>query len=451
MKIIRLPKEAVFTNKHIMLFMMPILFEQLMVAGLVFADTYMVSFVGETAVAGVALVSRIDNFVKQFLVALAQGGSVVLSQYIGASDRENSELSLKTNIRIVFLIGICVMLIMTVFKNSILSFLFGGADANVIEMSIKYFKFTVLSYPLIALYNAGSASFRAMGESKIPFAASVTMMLINILLKYIFIFHLNMGVVGAALSTLIAMGFIGIILILMMRSHQNKVRLKGLFSPELKLNLAKKILGISLPNGIENGMFQLGALAIAGLVSGLGTAAIAADALARSISPIMYCVGTSFNMTIIVFIGRCMGAGKPDDAEFYTKHILKLDYICTFLNGVIFMAILPYLIHKFNVSADAMSEAYKIMVLYTICSVFLYPVSFALPSALRGTGDTKFVMYASVLSMFLFRIGAAYIFVNVFKMGVFGTWVAMVSDWVIRTVIFVIRFKNGKWKENKVV
>ena len=167
---------------------MPVLFEQLMLAGLTMADTFMVSSLGETAVAGVALVNRIDNFAKQFFVSLAQGGSVVLSQYIGARDEDKAEISLKSNVRIVVLIGLAVMLFMVVFKEQTLHLLFGGAEANVLAISSEYFTITALSYPFVALYYAGSATFRAMGESKIPFMASIAMMGINLLLKYIFIF-----------------------------------------------------------------------------------------------------------------------------------------------------------------------------------------------------------------------------------------------------------------------
>lgn len=453
MRPFRLPVGARFTNKDIIVFLLPVLFEQLMVAGLGMADTFMVSFLGETAVAGVALVNRIDNFAKQFFVALAQGGSVVLSQYIGAKDLKKAQTSLKNNINIVVGIGLLIMLIMVIFKNQVLSLLFGGAEADVLQISSTYFTVTAFSYPFIALYYACSASFRAMGESKMPFAASVVMMSINLFLKYIFIFKMDMGVTGAALSTLLAMGIVGFSLLFMLKSHKNRVFINKVLGFDFNKRIAGQILTVSVPNGIEQGMFQLGALLIAGLVSGLGTAAIAADSVARTISPFVYCVGAAFNAVMMMVIGQCMGAGKPDEAKFYTKHILKMDYLMTTIAAVFFIIFLTPIISVFKkgASIEAQNLAYWIMIIYSICSCFLYPSSFALAAALRATGDTKFVMIVASASMFLFRIGAAYIFVHAFKLGVIGTWVAMVSDWVIRTIIFVIRFKKGKWQQNKVI
>lgn len=451
MKFLSLPKEARFSNKYIFLFLLPVIFEQLMVAGLTMADTFMVSKLGETAVAGVALVSRIDNFAKQFFVALAQGGTVVLAQYIGAEDMENAKKSLRDNLRIVVGIGLLIMAVMVFFKNGVLNLLFGGAEKDVLGYSSTYFTYTALSYPFVALYYGVSATFRAMGESKIPFYSSIAMMLFNLALKYIFIFHLNMGVMGAAFSTLIAMATVGIVLLFMLYGHHNKVRLSGFFKFNFDGKMAGRILKVSVPNGIEQGMFQLGALLIAGLVSGLGAASIAADHYARTISPLMHCIGGAFNAVTIVIIGQCMGAGKPDEAKFYVKHILKIDYIMTTAAVVLCLIFVKPLIALFDGTAEAQKLAFQILLLYGICSCFFYPTSFALASALRGTGDTKFVMVIATLSMFLFRIGAAYIFVHVFNMGVLGTWVAMVSDWLLRTVIFLVRYAKGKWQQNKVI
>lgn len=451
MKFWKLPEGSRFSNKQLIAFLLPVLFEQLMVAGLGMADTFMVSSLGETAVAGVALVNRIDNFAKQFFVALAQGGSVVLSQYIGAQNQKSAQNALKNNIRIVVAIGLVIMLVMVLFKNQVLNLLFGGAEPEVLAISSTYFTVTAFSYPFIALYYSGSASFRAMGESKMPFAASVVMMGINLTLKYLFIYHMDMGVTGAALSTLLAMAVVGFGLMMMLKHPKRKVTLNGLLKPDFDLRMSRRILSVSLPNGIEQGMFQLGALAIAGLVSGLGTAAIAADSIARNVSPLLHSVGAAYGAVMMMVIGQCMGAGKPEEAQMYTRHILKLDYLTTFCDAFLFLIILKPIISIFNVSAEAQNLAVWVMVIYSLGSIAMYPSSFAIASALRGAGDTKFVMVVASASMFLFRIGAAYIFVYVFHMGLIGTWVAMVSDWLIRSLIFIIRFRHGKWKRNKVI
>ncbi len=451
MRFLTLPKEARFSNKFLILFVLPIMFESLMTGLLGIVDTYMVSYLGETAVAGVALVNRLDNFAKQFFLALAQGGCVVLSQYIGAEKKELAEASLKENLRILTILGIILMTVVVIFEKQITALLFGGASPEVLKISNRYFSVTAMSYPFCAIFYCCTNVFRVLGNSRITMIASISMMALNLILKYIFIFQMDMGVFGAGLSTLLALAIVGLIMVARLTSKKSNIRLKGILKPDFDGKLTTRILKISVPNGLEQGMFQLGALAIAGIVSGLGTAAISADQIARNLCIILNSFGAGFTAAMLMVVGRCLGAGDKEEAKFYTIHILKLDYAFTWASAVIFLIAMPPLVHCFKVSPEAHEYAKNILTLYTCGVLLLYPSSFALPAALRASGDTKFVMAVASLSMLLFRIGAAYIFVNFFNLGVMGTWLAMVCDWVIRVTCFARRYKKGKWLERKVI
>ena len=290
-----------------------------------------------------------------------------------------------------------------------------------------------------------------MGESKIPFISTILMMTVNISLKFLFIFVLDMGVAGAGLSSLIAYALAAIVLTIMLTRKKNKVVLEGLFKLDFDGKLSKRILKVSLPNGIEQAMFQLGALLIAGLVSGLGTYAIAADQISRNLSQFAHSGASGFNAAMMMIVGRCLGAGNVDEAKMYTKHVLKIDYAYAFVTSIIFVLLLRPLISIFEVSELAQNTAFHIMLLYSVGSILFYPSSFALPASLRASGDTKFVMMVSSLSMLLFRVGAAYIFANVFNLGILGVWVAMASDWAIRMTIFIFRYRSGRWQKHKVI
>lgn len=451
MKFLAQPKGARFTNKDMIIFLLPVFFETLMLAALSTADTFMVSTkLGTTALAGVALVNRIDNFAKQFFIAFAQGGSVVMAQYIGAKDEVDARKSLKSNIQIVVGFGVIIMLMMIFLKKQFITLFFGGAEADVLAVSLKYFSVTAISYPFVALYYTCTALFRVMGHTKLPFFSSIVMMGINLGFKYIFIFTMDMGVTGAALSTLLAMAIVGFSLLFMLTLKRTRVRLTNVLNPEFDIKMAKRVLRISVPNGVEQAMFQLGALMLAGLVSGLGEEAINADQVARNLCAGVQ-IGTAFNVLMITVVGQCLGANDVDEAIRYKKHILKLDYLLSVIICVFYIMIIKPMISIFNISPQAETWAFQILLLYVIGTATFYPRSFATPSALRGAGDTKFVMIVSIASMFLFRIGCAYFAVYVLDIGVLGIWVAMVSDWVIRTIAFEIRFKSGKWKEHHVI
>ncbi len=451
MHVLKPEENARFSNKEMIVFILPVIFEQLMLGFLGIVDTFMVSSLGEISVAGVALVNRIDTFAKQFLSALGTGGGVVLAQYMGAKDKGNSKRALENNILIVPAIGFLVMALMLGFKSQIINIFFGDAEAEVLAISNKYFLFTALSYPFTALYYACNAEFRVMGRNNITLAGSIIMMAINIITKYILIYNFDMGVQGASLSTLIAMAVVGIVMLFELKSHRNKVFLDSVFKLRFDKNMAAKILGISVPNGVEQGMFQLGALLIAGLVSSLGTAAIASDHIARNLATFILCANTAFCSLMMTVVGQCIGANDVMDARRYIKHILKLNYVFSAVVVTIFFIFMNPIISAFNISSDAKKFATDILILYATCCVLLYPSSFALPSAFRGAGDTKYVMIVASASMFLFRIGAAYVLIKIFRVGVMGVWIAMVSDWVVRTFIFYIRYKGDKWYKNRIV
>ena len=364
MNFLRQADNCRFSNKTILLFVLPIFLEQIMIAFIGIADTYMVSGFGEAAVAGVSLVTGIDKFVKSIFTGLAAGASVVVSQYIGANDISNASKSMKTGIQILFLLTIMVTAVMVVFKKNVLSLLFGAVESDVMQASIKYFSITAFSYPFVSIFSVGCSSYRAMGNSRITFYSSMIMLGINLVLKYIFIYHLNLGVTGAGLSSLIAYGAPGIILIASLHSVDNKVSISRIYAFEGTKKMIKSIFGIGLPNGIENGMFQMGHLLLQNLMSSLGTVAIAANALYSNLSPLYHSLNTGFSLGITTFVAQCMGAGKPDEARYYMRHILKLTYLFTAINGIIIIIFSGKLISIYGLSEEVTKVGHRLLLMY---------------------------------------------------------------------------------------
>ena len=451
MNFLKQPANCRFSNKTILLFVLPIFLEQIMIAFIGIADTYMVADLGEAAVAGVSLATSIDKFAKSIFSGLAAGAGVVVSQYIGADDKSSASKSMKTGIQILFVLTVMVSGVMVLFKNQILSLLFGAVEKDVMESSLKYFSVSAFSYPMVSLFNTGCSSYRAMGNSRITFWASMVMLGINLILKYIFIVQMNLGVTGAGLSSLIAYGAVGIILIISLHRGDNKVSLSRIHIFEGNKKMIKSILGIGLPNGIENGMFQMGHILLQNLVSTLGTVAIAANALYSNLSPLYHSLNSGFSLGITTFVAQCMGAGKPGEARFYMRHILKLNYVFTAINGVIIIIFSKYLISIYGLSPEVTNVGHKLLLMYVAGAIFAYPSSFTYANALRGTGDTKFTMTVSLLSMFGVRIGLAYIAVKVFDMGIYGVQLVMILEWFEKGLIYHIRERRGKWQNIKVI
>lgn len=449
----KLPKDASFSNKEIILFLLPILFEQILLTSLLMADTLMISRLpgSESALAGIANVSRLDTMFKQIFVAFAAGGGIFIAQFLGAKRYKDANKSLKMSITSMVLIAIIIAAILEIFKVTILNFLFGEVEEKVMNQSLKYYTITILTYPFMALFNCGTASFRSMGKSKITMYASVVMMSINLGFKYLFLFPLKLGVTGAGMSQLIAYAITGIALFIMLCSKKNKVYIDNPLKFEWDGRMIARIYKVVMPTGIENGIFQLGALILQSLVASLGIVAINADHLTHTMANLIYAPAVTFTLGIIPFVSKCMGAGRVDEAEFYTRHIVKLDHMVLAVFAIIYVPLIPTILKIFNMSDEILREAARASTLYFIAMPLMYPKSFAIPSALRGTGDTAFTMIVAAATMFLFRIGFAYLLVKVFDFGMIAIWIAMVSDWLVRGTIFSFRLKKGKWRKNHII
>ena len=242
-------------------------------------DTLMVSRVGAEAISAVSLVDSINNLVLQVFAAMAAGAAIICSQYLGRKDEKGCNDAAKQIVLTVVVISSAIMIIGVGFRKPLLYLIFGSVEEAVMTNAQIYFLITALSYPFIALFQAGAAFYRACGNSKFTMKTALIANVANIVGNTLFIFVLQMGAAGAAISTLISRALCAFVVFYALRKPGYAIQLKNYFSIRPDLNLIVKILAIGVPSGIENGMFQFGKLAIQSTVSSLGTAAIAAQAM----------------------------------------------------------------------------------------------------------------------------------------------------------------------------
>lgn len=440
-----------FTNSDLKKLIIPLVIEQALVMTVGMADTMMVSHAGEAAMSGVALVDMIDYLIITIFSALGAGGAVIVSQYLGAKQTNGAKTTSEQLILLSFLLSVLVMVICLVFHNGILKLLFGKIEPDVMSACEKYFVITSFSFPFLGAYNACAALFRSMGKTKVTMYVSALMNVINITGNAIGIFALKSGVVGVAVPTLISRTAAAVIMLILLLVKKYEIR------PELKAMLvlnkkaAGNILKIAIPNGLENGFFALGRVLVTGIVASFGTSQIAANGTANSIDQFAVMVVNSINLAMITIVGKCIGAGEISQAKYYTKKLMKISYITTAVSGIVINATLPLILRFYELSAEAHRYSVILILMHNILAMLLHPTSFNLANSLRAAGDVRFTMVAGICSMVIFRLGSAFLFGEVFGLGVIGVWIAMGMDWTARSAVFIIRYKSGKWKEMRVV
>lgn len=443
-------KPYYFSNCALKRLIVPMIIEQFLAILVGMSDSIMVATVGEHAVSGVSLVDNIFILLIYLFAALATGGAVVMGQYLGQNKHEKANRAVNQLILFTALFAICIMIGLYLARNLILHRVFGAIEANVMEASKTYLLIVSASIPFIALYNAGAAVFRTMGNSKVPMYLSMMMNAINVGGNAILIFGFGMGVAGAATSTLVSRVISAVAIILLLCSPEHLLHLERPFSFKLDFGMLKKIAYIGIPNGLENGMFQLGKIMVLSMITGFGTAAIAANAVSNIIATFQVLPGMSVGMAVITVCSRCVGAGDYEAARYYTRKILKLVHILIIVFSVTTLVALPGIMHLYNLSDDAMTFTKQIIWYHGICCMLIWPEAFTLPNTLRAASDVKFCMILSIISMWVFRIAFSYIIAVRMGMGVLGVWIAMTIDWAVRAVLFIIRYRGKRWQHKSI-
>lgn len=440
-----------FPRRALWMLLIPLIIEQMLNSLMGMVDTLMVSRVGAEAISAVSLVDSINNLVLQVFAAMAAGAAIICSQYLGRKDEKGCNDAAKQIVLTVVVISSAIMIIGVGFRKPLLYLIFGSVEEAVMTNAQIYFLITALSYPFIALFQAGAAFYRACGNSKFTMKTALIANVANIVGNTLFIFVLQMGAAGAAISTLISRALCAFVVFYALRKPGYAIQLKNYFSIHPDLNLIVKILAIGVPSGIENGMFQFGKLAIQSTVSSLGTAAIAAQAMTIIFENVNGMAAVGIGIGLMTVVGQSIGAGRQEEAKYYIVKLAGYAEIAMIISCIlVYIAARPVTVLA-GMSEESTALCMQMILAITIVKPLLWVPSFTPPNGLRAAGDVRFSMITATLTMWLCRVALSIFLMRVVKTGPIGVWYGMFADWGVRGVIFTIRFVRGKWLRFKVI
>ena len=440
-----------FPRRALWMLLIPLIIEQMLNSLMGLVDTLMVSRVGAEAISAVSLVDSINNLVLQVFAAMAAGAAIICSQYLGRKDEKGCNDAAKQIVLTVVVISSVIMIIGVGFRKPLLHLIFGSVEEAVMTNAQIYFLITALSYPFIALFQAGAAFYRACGNSKFTMKTALIANVANIVGNTLFIFVLQMGAAGAAVSTLISRALCAFVVFYALRKPGYAIQLKNYFSIRPDLNLIVKILAIGVPSGIENGMFQFGKLAIQSTVSSLGTAAIAAQAMTIIFENVNGMAAVGIGIGLMTVVGQSIGAGRQEEAKYYIVKLAGYAEVAMIISCIlVYIAARPVTVLA-GMSEESTALCMQMILAITIVKPLLWVPSFTPPNGLRAAGDVRFSMITATLTMWLCRVALSIFLMRVVKTGPIGVWYGMFADWGVRGVIFTIRFVRGKWLRFKVI
>ena len=429
----------------------PLLIEQLLAMLVGMVDTVMVSSAGEAAISGVSIVNDLNNLVIALLSALAGGGAVIVSQYLGHGDRELTRKAASQLVMIAFVISTVLGLFCVAFHTGILQVLYGSVEADVMTSAKEYFWITALSFSFLGVYNSAAALFRSMNETRSTMNVSILMNVINVIGNYIGVYVLHLGAAGVAWPTLISRIVAAVVMVGMAFNPRRAISIAWNDILAWNRELIRKILSIAVPNGIENGLFQLGKVIVSIFVATYGTSQIAANGVSNSLSTLCYVSEMAIQLASVTVIGQCVGANDYEQAEYYVHKLIRIAWIMAAVNNLLVYLAMPYALSLYSLSSETLKIAETILTMECIAVTTIHAPAFVLPTCIRAAGDAKYTMYVGVGSMFGARVLSAYLLGTVLGMGVVGTRIGMYIDWGVRIIFFVYRWRSGKWKLYRLV
>lgn len=442
---------TLFSREKLLKLILPLVVEQLLAVTVGMADMIMVSDAGEAAVSGISLVNTISNLLIMLFSALATGGAVVAAQYLGSKDKDRACKSANQLVLICGLTSLVIMIFSLVANRWLLGLIYGNVEEAVMNSAVTYFYITAISFPFLAVYNACAGLFRSMNNSKISMKVSVVMNAMNIAGNALLIYSFRMGVAGVGYATLISRAAASVIMLMLIRRKRYEIHVTSYLHLGWYPQIVRNILTIGVPSALENSMFQIGKLLTQSLISSFGTASIAANACASTVEMLADIPAMAIGLALVTVVGQCVGAGDYKQARFYAKKLIRYAYLFLIILNIGIFAVAPLIAGLYQLTEMGNRYAIQLIRYHSVCCMAIWPLAFTIPNVLRAAGDAKFTLTVNVFSMWVFRIGCAYLIGLYFSMGVLGVWIAMTIDWAVRAVCNVIRFRSDKWEGRAVV
>lgn len=444
-------QNRLFDNKKLAALLIPLAVDQLLNSFMGTVDTLVVSNLGSAAISAVSLVDSINILIVQAFFALASGGTVVCSHYLGCGKKEHAQEAARQLVFITFVLSAVIAGMCLLFNGPMLALIFGKVESAVMVNAKKYFFFSAISYPFIALYDDGSCILRAQENSRLPMLISVISNILNIILNLLFVWVFHWGVAGSATATMLARMFSMVTVLVKLRNPQLEIQLRKYFTIRPDWDEIKRILRIGVPSGVENSMFQFGKLAIQSTVSTLGTIAIAAQAMTNILENLNGIAAIGIGIGMMTVVGQCLGAGRKDEAIYYIKKLTAVAEIVIIAScALVFLATKPVTILGGMESESAKMCLYMVGWI-TVVKPIVWTLAFIPAYGMRAAGDVRFSMILSCISMWAFRVTLCIYLCRVHGFGPIAVWIGMFTDWTIRGIVFTFHFMGRRWLAHKVV
>lgn len=434
-----------FSYKEIFSMLLPIILDQFFISIIGLLTTAMISSSSQESVSAVSLVTPLYMMIYSIFNAISAGGTVIVAQYKGRGDAEKIRAASGQVMLATSLAATALCLLLIIFANPLVYTLFSAADILVKEKARDYLVGVSLSLIFHSFYMGSFAVFRGLGETKTCLRLTMIINLIHLFASLLFINGLHMDIIGTILSLNIARIIGGGIAVYLLLRPDSILRINTKDIFRIDFSILKSIFKIGVPFALEQVFFNGGGMLVQTYIVFLGTISVAGNAIASSAFSILYASGMAVSTLSITVVGQCIGAGDKALAKRYGAKMIWLGTFIVILSLAVLMPLMPLILKLYQAPSNTLSLIYSLLWIAAIPMPFFWSMSNIMPCVLRSAGDANFSSIASLITMWIIRVGLGYVFALPLGLGVQGVWICMGIEWAVRTIIFYLRFRTDVW------
>lgn len=409
----------------------------------------MISSSGVTSLSAVSLVDSLNNFLLVFYSGVSTGASVVVAKHRGIGKKESLHEACIQAVTSVTMFTLLTALVVILFNKPLLSMLFGAAEEEVMSKAQIYMLGGAITLPLVGVTVSMCGVLRGTGEGKIALIYTIVSTLYYVGFNVLFLIILKMGIPGLILSISLTRTLNVVLLLILMKVKKSQFRFRFREFFHIDFKIFRSIMRIGMPCAAESLFFTGGRLVTQTIIVPMGTLAIATYNVSFAILNVSQCLGGAVYTTMFTVTGICLGKGRHQDIRDLTKSFYGLATVMHAIACVVVLALFDVLVQFYHAPQEIVSDIFICVLSITMANILIHPGGFMLPSIFRAAGNGIYCTTMSLIIMWAVRVFVGFVLGVWCHMGVMGVWIAMILDWLVRAIVYLIHYRKKSWLENK--
>lgn len=402
---------------------------------------------GVDALTAVGLTTQPKFLLMTAFIAMNTGVTALIARYKGISDKENANLVLRQGLLFTFVTTVLVSVLGFLFSKPMIVFM-GGKGESIIAQATVYLQIQLAGFITMALTSTITAALRAVGDSRTCMFYNLIANVVNVIFNWLLIGgnlgFPKWGVAGASVATVLGqlVAFLIALGVILRGNSFLKLELKKGFRPD-KITLGN-MTAIGIPAMVEQLLMRAGMVMFAKSVASLSTVSYATHQVCMNIQALSFMTGQAFAVSATSLVGQSLGRRRTDMAQAYCSKTRNVGFAVALLLTVTFALWGGDLVSLYNKDASIIEMGGKIMLFVAFLQPF-QTSQFIIAGGLRGAGDTRSTAVITTITVLLIRPAIATFLIR-HGFDLYGAWIALSCDQLLRTVLVFLRYKSGRWK-----